>query len=58
MIVKHTKVSSVQHSELNDIQKRLVKKYEYLGMLLDDRLSMNEYVDEMYKKANSKKIYF
>ena len=31
-----------------------VHQYEYLGILLDDKLSMNNYLDSMWKKANSK----
>ena len=31
-----------------------VQQYEYLGMLLDDKLTMNEYTDAMWKKANAK----
>ena len=29
-------------------------QYEYLGMLLDDKLSMNEYADAVWKKTNAK----
>ena len=32
----------------------MVKNYEYLGMSLDNRLSMNEPIDNMWKKANAK----
>ena len=31
-----------------------VQQYEYFGMLLDDKLTMNEYTDAMWKKANAK----
>ena len=31
-----------------------VTSYEYLGMSLDNKLSMNEYLDNMWKKANTK----
>ena len=39
--VKNSKLSTVHH-------------YEYHGFLLDDRLSMNDYLNVMWKKTNSK----
>ena len=51
MIIKHTKVSIL---EVKGSKVSTVQQYEYLGMLLDDKLPMNEYVDVMWKKANTK----
>ena len=31
-----------------------VQSYEYLGMILDNRLTMNDHIDNMWKKANTK----
>ena len=54
MIVKHAKTSSDPSIEVNGTKITTVKQYEYLGMLLDDKLTMNEYVDAMWKITNSK----
>ena len=32
----------------------MVRSYEYLGIILDDKLSMNDYLESMWKKANAK----
>ena len=31
----------------------IVSNYEYLGMILDDKLNMSQQVDSMYKKADA-----
>ena len=31
-----------------------MSQYEYLGMLLDNKLNLNHHVDNMYKKVNSR----
>ena len=54
MVVKHTKVPTEPCLEVNGLKINTVQQYEYLGMLLDDKLAMNEYADAMWKKANSK----
>ena len=54
MIVKHTKVPAEPSLEIGDIKINSVQQYEYLGMLLDDKLTMNEYADAVWKKANTK----
>ena len=54
MIVKHTKVPAGPSLEIGDIKINSVQQYEYLGMLLDDKLTMNEYADAVWKKANTK----
>ena len=54
MVVKHTKIPTEPCLSVGDIKINTVQQYEYLGMLLDDKLSMNEYADNMWKKANTK----
>ena len=54
MVVKHTKIPTEPSLELNGFKISTVQQYEYLGMLLDDKLTMNEYADAMWKKANAK----
>ena len=55
MSIKHTKEAAEPNlSTKNGHTIGSVQQYEYLGMLLDNKLSMNEYVDVMWKKANSK----
>ena len=53
MIVRHTKITEEPTLILGDHEIGLVHCYEYLGMLLDDKLAMNDYVDTMWKKATS-----
>ena len=54
MVVKHTKIPTEPSLTVDGIKISTVQQYEYLGMLLDDKLSMNEYADAMWKKANTK----
>ena len=54
MVVKHTKIPTEPSLKLGDVKISTVQQYEYLGMLLDDKLTMNEYTDAMWKKANAK----
>ena len=54
MVVKHTKIPAEPCLLVDGTKISTVQQYEYLGMLLDDKLSMNEYADDMWKKANSK----
>ena len=54
MIVKHTKIPAEPSLSVGSVKISTVQQYEYLGMLLDDKLSMNEYADVMWKKVNSK----
>ena len=54
MVVKHTKIPNEPSLNLDGEKIGTVQQYEYLGMLLDDKLSMNVYTDAMWKKANSK----
>ena len=54
MIIKHTKVpnKSTLIVEKNNINT--INQYEYLGVVLDDKLTMNKYLDAIWKKTNSK----
>ena len=54
MVVKHTKIPTEPSLKLGDVKISTVQQYKYLGMLLDDKLTMNEYTDAMWKKANAK----
>ena len=54
MVVKHTKISAEPCLSVDGVKISTVQQYEYLGMLLDDKLSMNEYADAMWKKTNTK----
>ena len=54
MLVKHTKVSYEPRLKIGDYKIGTVCLYEYLGMILDDKLTMNHYLDSMWKKANAK----
>ena len=54
MVVKHVKNSQPVEIKLNANVVSTVHQYEYLGMVLDDRLTMNEYLDVVWKKTNAK----
>ena len=54
MIVKHTKVPAEPNLEIGHVKIGTVRQYEYLGMLLDDTLTLNPYADEVLKKTNKK----
>ena len=53
MIVKNIKVFKEPSLIMGDQNNCLVHRYEHLGVLLDDTLYMNEYLDTTWKKANS-----
>ena len=40
MIVRHTKITEEPTLILGDLEIGLVHRYEYLGILLDDKLAM------------------
>ena len=40
--------------KIGDYKLGIVRVYEYLGIMLDDQLSMNDYLDTMWKKSNAK----
>ena len=54
MVIRHIKPphEPVLKTENNTIST--VHHYEYLGFLMDDKLSMNDYLDVMWKRTNSK----
>ena len=54
MTIKHTQTSIEPTVLVNNVKIGNVNTYEYLGMILDNKLSMNEYVDSMWKKANTR----
>ena len=54
MVVKYTKPPQEPNFTTNKTKLSTVHHYEYLGFLLDDKLSMNDYLDVMWKKTNSK----
>ena len=54
LTVKHTKPDHESPVLVNNNTIGTVQTYEYLGMILDNKLSMNEQVESMWKKANTK----
>ena len=54
LTIKHTQSNIEPTVCVNNTNISTVKTYDYLGMILDNRLSMNEHVDNMWKKANTK----
>ena len=54
MLVKHKKVQYEPQIKIGDYKLGIVRVYEYLGILLDDKLAMNDYLDSMWKKTNAK----
>ena len=54
MVIRHTKPPQEPNFRTDDSKLSTVHHYEYLGFLLDDRLSMNDYLDVMWKETNSK----
>ena len=43
--------------KISNVPLKTVCKYEYLGVLLDDKLNMNSHIDHVVKKVQSKYIY-
>ena len=55
MIIKHTKVPNEPTLIVESNNISTVNQYEYLyGMILDDKLTMNKYLNAIWKKTNSK----
>ena len=50
MIVRHMKIQHEPELKMEHLKINMVHQYEYLGMTLDDKLSMNEYLDVISKK--------
>ena len=53
MTVKHVETNIEPTIRVNNINISTVNTYEYLGIFVDDKLSMNEYVDSMWMKTNT-----
>ena len=54
MVIRHTKAPQEPNFSVQGGKISTVHQYEYLGILLDDKLAMNDYLDTMWKKTNSK----
>ena len=54
MLIKHTKVNHEPHVKIGEYKISTVSLFKYLGMALDDKLTMNHYLDSMWKKTNAK----
>ena len=54
MVIRHTKPPQEPNFKTDKTKLNTVHQYEYLGFLLDDQLSMNGYLEAMWKKTNSK----
>ena len=54
LTIKHTPSNIEPSVRVNGTNISNVQTYEYLGMILDNKLSMNEHVNNMWKKANAK----
>ena len=54
MIIKHTKVPNKSTLIVKKNNINTINQYEYLGMVPDDKLTMNKYLDAIWKKTNSK----
>ena len=54
MLVKHKKVSNEPQVKMGNYKLGSVSTYEYLGAILDDKLSMNDYLEKMWNKMNAK----
>ena len=54
MVIKHTKINNNNELKLDGHKINTVQHYEYLGMVLDDKLAMNNYLDVIWNKTNRK----
>ena len=54
MVIRHTKAPQEPNFSVQGEKISTAHHYEYLGILLDDKLAMNDYLDTMWKKNNSK----
>ena len=53
MLGKYGNNVCVKDIFIDDGKLSLVHHYEYLGMLIEDKLNMDKHVEVMYKKVNS-----
>ena len=54
MIVRHKKILDAPTLNVRNKPIGLVRSYEYLGIILDDQLSYNDYVDNIGRKRTTK----
>ena len=54
MVIKHTKVNTEPDLLLDNCKIWTVQQYEYLEMVLDSKLTMNNYLDVIWNKTNAK----
>ena len=54
MLVSSTNVSTNRKVHTGTESLATLKNYEYLGMVMGNKLDMSHHVDNMYKKANTK----
>ena len=54
MTIQHSKPDSEPAVHVGNKCISTVQSYEYLGMILDNKLAMNDHIDSMWKKANMK----
>ena len=54
MTKNHTKVSNKPKLRLKEVKISTVHQCEYLLMILDEKLTMDEYLDVIWKKTNAK----
>ena len=50
-IIKHTKVPNELTLDVEKNNISIVNQYEYLDMVLDDKLTMNKYLDTIWEKT-------
>ena len=58
MFVKHVKSVNLNSNLMCNKEISNVSHYEYLGMILDDKLIMNEYLDVVWEKKQMQKLVF
>ena len=54
MIVSNVNVTPIQNISIGSKNLGRVSQYEYLGMIIHEKLSMDVQLETMYKKANKK----
>ena len=54
MVIKHTKSDKEPELKLDEYKINVVQQYEYLGMVLDNKLALNNYLNVIWNKTNVK----
>ena len=54
MIVKNLRVETISNISIGNHVLDRVSQYEYLGMIMHEKLNMDVQIESMYKKANKK----